>query len=275
MDEGEFLVLIVFSLLAVVGMAVNSTARLHALYFRGNPAPGVLRLGVLLAMGWIAYVLQFHADPSVTGIYVVFYLVIGYALVKFCGQLTATGLGFRTRVDVGERRNLPAAVVIAVFTIGTGLIFGGSLWGEADPVGDDEGGWWIPLGFFLLGWVTLVATFGLYQRRDRRLPVRLRRERRLTDARAAAAFLIAASLSLTDAVAGDFWGWRHGIFSFGLLAVLLLVHEGFSMWSTPGDVRDEARPLDARRIFESTVYIGLGITAWIASRYVDTAWGAG
>lgn len=275
MDEDEIFIFVGSIVLAIVGMAVNSTARLHYLYFRGNPAPGIVRAGVLVAVGWIAYVLWFHADPSVTGIYVLFYLVMGYAFVKLCGQLTANGLGFRTRVDSGERRNAPAAVVIAVFTVATGLIFGGSLWGEADPVGDDEGGWWIPVGFFLMGWVTLVVVFALYQRREGRLALRLRRERRLTDARAAAAFLIAAAVSLTDAVAGDFWGWRHGIFSFGLLAVLLLVHEAFGAWTTPSEPTPGTRPPDARRVFESLAYLALGVLAWTASRYVDVTWGAG
>lgn len=275
MGEDEIFVFAGSFVLAVVGMAVNSTAGLHRLYFRNNPAPGVVRLGVLLAMAWIAYVLEYHADPSVTGVYVVFYLLMGYALVKFCGQFMAAGLGFRTRVDAGERRNHAAAVVIAAFTVATGLIFGGSLWGEADPVGDDEGGWWIPVSFFLLGWLTLLGAFALYRRREGRLPVRLRRERRLTDARPAAAFLLASAASLTEAVAGDFWGWRHGIFSFGLLAVLLLVHEAFGAWTTPSQPIPERRPPDARRVMESLAYITLGVLAWTASRYVDATWGAG
>jgi hypothetical protein len=275
MDEGEIVVLIFSMVLGVVGMAVNSTASLHRLYFRDNPAPGIVRLGVLLAMGWIAYVLWHHADPSVTGIYVFFYLVMGYAFVKLCGQTMANVFGFRTRVDAAERRNLSAAIVIAAFTVATGLMFGGSLWGEADPVADEEGGWWIPVGFFLLGWLTLLVTFALFQRREGRLPLRLRRERSLTDARAAAAFLLASAVALTDAVAGDFWGWRHGLFSFGLLAVLLLVHEAFSAWTTPADPRPGSRPLDARRVFESLAYLVLAALAWSASQYVDAAWGAG
>jgi hypothetical protein len=77
--------------------------------------------------------------------------------------------------------------VIAAFTLATGLIFGGSLWGEADPVGDGEGGWWIPASFFALGWTTLVIAFGLFLRREGgRLAHRLQRERSLDDARAAA-----------------------------------------------------------------------------------------
>jgi hypothetical protein len=275
MDEDEIIIFIFSIGLAVTGMAVNSVARLHPLYFRHNPAPGIVRLGTLAAVGWIAYVLWFQADPSVTGIYVLFYLVMGYAAVKLCGQTTAMVLGLRTRVDAGERRNPSAALVIAVFTLATGLIFGGSLWGEADPVGDDEGGWWIPVGFFLLGWLTLVIAFALFQRRERRLFRRLKRERRLADARAAGAFLLAAAASLTDAVAGDFWGWRHGIFSFGLIAVLLLVHEAFAAWKQPGGPEEAERPMDARRALETVIYLALGVAAWLGSRYVETTWGTG
>lgn len=275
MDEGEFFVFFFSIVLVVIGLVASSTARLHPLYFRDNPAPGIVRLGVLGAMAWIAYVLWFHADPSVTGIYVAFYLVMGYAVVKVCGQATSAGLGYRTRVDAGERRNPSAAVVIAVFTIATGMIFGGSLWGEADPVGDDEGGWWIPVGFFLLGWLSLVIAFSLFQKRDGRLFVRVRRNRRMADARAASAFLLAAALTLTEAVSGDFWGWRHGIFSFGLIGGLLLVHEAFGAWTTPRGPRADERPMDARRAFESVAYLTLGLLAWMASRYVDQTWGGG
>jgi hypothetical protein len=275
MDEDEILIFALSMGLAVVGMAVNSVARLHPLYFRHNPAPGIVRLGVVAAVGWIAYVLWFQADPSVTGIYVAFYLVMGYAAVKLFGQSTAMVMGLRTRVDAGERRNPSAALVIAAFTLATGFIFGGSLWGEADPVGDDEGGWWIPVGFFLLGWLTLVIAFALFQRRERRLFRRLKRERRVADARAAGAFLLAAAASLTDAVAGDFWGWRHGIFSFGLIAVLLLVHEAFAAWKQPGGPEEPERPMDARRALESVLYLALGIAAWLGSRYVEATWGAG
>lgn len=275
MDEDEVIIFFLSLALAGVGMAVNSMAGLHPLYFRHNPAPGIVRLGISAAMAWIAYVLWFHADPSVTGIYVLFYLVMGYAAVKLFGQASATALGYRTRVDAGERRNPSAALVIAVFTVATGMIFGGSLWGEADPVGDDEGGWWIPVGFFLMGWLTLVVAFALFQRRERRLFIRVRRERRLADARAASAFLLAAAASLTDAVSGDFWGWRHGIFSFGLIAVLLLVHEAFAAWKQPGGPEEAEPPMDARRALESVLYLALGIAAWLGSRYVEATWGAG
>jgi hypothetical protein len=274
-DELEPLVFFASIGFALFGMVANSTARLHRLHYRENPAPGIVRLGTLLAMGWIFYVLMNHADPSVTGFYVLFYLVMGYATVKFGGQSVAWKYGFRTRVDAGERRNVATAIVIAAFTLATGLIFGGSLWGEADPVGDDEGGWWIPVTFAFLGWFTLLLAFRLFRQREGHLARRLQRDRSLADARAAAAFLLSSAVVLTDAVAGDFWGWRHGLFSFGLLALLLLVHEAFVAWTKPADPRSGAQPLDARRVLESLAYLVLAVLAWSASRYLDVAWGAG
>jgi hypothetical protein len=275
-EEDEVVILIFSMIIALAGIGINTTARLHRLYFRDNPAPGIVRMGVLLAMGWIVFVLWRYADPSIVGVYVFFYLVMGYAVVKLCGQATASALGFRTRVDAGERRNVPAALVIAAFTVATGMIFGGSLWGEADPVGDDEGGWWIPLGFFLLGWITLILAFALFRRREKgHFAVRLRRERSLADARAASAFLLASAVALTDAVAGDFWGWRHGLFSFGLIAGLLLVHEHFASMTRPEDTTSKTRAPNARRMLESAVYLILAVLAWSASRFIDTAWGPG
>jgi hypothetical protein len=274
-DESEVLAFLVSLVLAVTGMRLTHTRRLHPLYFRGNPGPGIVRLGVILAMAWIAYVLWRHADPSVTGIYVAFYLVMGYAAVKLFGQALAAAYGARTRVDVAERRNVPAALLVATFTLATGLIFGGSLWGEADPVGDDEGGWWIPVSFFVLGWGCLLLAFALFLRRERgRLARRIQRERSLEDARAAAFFLLAAAVVLTDAVAGDFWGWRHGLLTFGVLAALLLVHERFSAWTRAGPT-GEGTAFDSRRLLESGVYLLLGLSACGLGRLLDATLGPG
>lgn len=276
MSESEVMIFLLSIVLAVVGTGVNRTGPLHPLYFEGNPGPGIVRLGVILAMGWILYVLLNHADPSVVGIYVVFYLVMGYAMVKMLGQTVPRAWGLRIRVDVVERRNVPAAVVLAAFALATGLIFGGSLWGEADPVGDDEGGWWIPLSFFLLGWTCLVVAFGLFLRREQgRLARRIRRERSLEDARASALFLLAAAVTLTDAVAGDFWGWRHGLLTFGVLAGLLLVHELFSALARPGGPGGEGGEPEARRILEGMVYLLLALGAWGANRYLNLTLGGG
>jgi hypothetical protein len=234
-----------------------------------------VRFAVILAMAWIAWVLWRYADPSVVGIYVVFYLVMGFAAVKLLGQTVAAAYGARTRVDAGERRNVPAAALAAAFTLATGLIFGGSLWGEADPTGDGEGGWWIPVIFFLLGWIVLLLVFGLFLRREGgRLHHRIRRERRWNDARAAATFLLASAVALTDAVSGDFWGWRHGLLTFGVLAGLLVAHEGFARWTaTRHETSDEASS-ESRRILESVAYALLGLAAWGINRFLDRLWGA-
>jgi hypothetical protein len=271
-SESEGMVLALSFACAAVGMFLNRNGSLHRLYFRDNPAPGIIRTGVLLAMAWIAFVLWRFADPSVTGVYVFFYLAMGYAAVKLFGQSVAAGFGARTRIDAGERRNVPAALVIAAFTLATGLIFGGSLWGEADPVGDDEGGWWIPVSFFLLGWGTLLAAFGLFLRREPgRFAHAIRRDRSMADARAAGTFLISAAVALTDAVSGDFHGWTHGLGTFGVLAAMLLAHEGFAALTRPGRPGGAQGVSDARRAAESLVYLALAAVAWGLNRYFDAA----
>jgi hypothetical protein len=270
------------SLFAIaIGVGWHSAFRMHPLYFRRNPAPGIIRAAILLSMVWIWFVIANYADPSVRGFYVVFYLVMGYAAVKLFGQTTALALGARTRRDAVERRNVPAALVAGAFILATGLIFGGSLWGEADPVADDEGGWWIPVTFFLLGWGVLLGAFALFRRREHKtLAHRLRCERSIPDAKAAAAFLLSAGVTLTDAVAGDFWGWRHGLLTFGMLAVLLVVHEVFSQVARPeptrgtsGEPADGRRPApsEARRTAESVAYLVVAVLAWLAYRVLDLA----
>jgi hypothetical protein len=272
--ESEIFVLIASIVLAIIAMAANGVGQLHTLFFRDNPGPGMVRLSIALAMAWIAFVIWRYADPSVVGVYVVFYLILGYAFVKLFGQTAAMLYGIRTRVDVAERRNVPAALVLSAFILATGLIFGGSLWGDADPVGDDEGGWWIPVAFFLLGWGTLVAAFGLFLRREPgTLRHRLRRERNMADARAAATFLLSAGVALTDAVSGDFWGWRHGLLTFGVLALLLLAHEGFAAVTRPGRGGAGGARSDARRVAESLVYLALGFAAWAINRLIDVQTG--
>jgi hypothetical protein len=278
------MVMLVSTVVAVATAAATRTETFHRLYLRHNPAPGIVRLGVFLSMGWIGFVLWRYADPSVRGIYVVFYLVMGYAAVKLFGQLAASRYGARTRVDAVERRNVPAALVIAAFTLATGLIFGGSLWGEADPVGDGEGGWWIPVSFFLLGWATLVIAFGLFLRREGgRLAQRLQRERSLADARAAGSFLLGTGIALTEAVSGDFWGWRHGLSTFGVLAALVIAHELFASFQARGQGRgtagevggdDGSGPSDARRTVEAIAYLLIGLAAWGLNRLLDLSVGA-
>ena len=294
MAESEVFVFVMSVFFALMWMGVNSTSGLHGLYFRGNPAPGVVRGGLLLSMAWIWYVLLFHADPSVTAIYVLFYLVMGYGVVKLFGQTIPSVFGLRFRVDVVERRNLPAGVLLAAFILATGLIFGGSLWGDADPVGDDEGGWWIPVSFFLLGWGCLVVAFRLFLRREKgRFMRRVRQERSMADARAGALFLAAAAVTLTDAVSGDFWGWQHGLTTFGVLAGLLITQEffrsriqepggggglalagaGAGAGAPAGDGVDGggAGSQGGLRRMEGAVYMALALGAWVLNRFLDLA----
>lgn len=269
MDDLEIFAFLVCIVLVLVGLGVNRLNALHGLYFRRNPAPGIVRLSVILAMGWIFWVLLYRADPSVTAIYVLFYMVMGYAVVKLLGQKWASLYGARGRVDVVERRSVPAALLVGSFTLATGLIFGGSLWGEADPVGDDEGGFWIPGAFFLAGWICLLIAFRLFRRREgRNFAQRLHRERSLPDMWAASLFLLAAGVTLADAVAGDFWGWRHGLLTFGVLAGLLLAHEAFAGWKG-ADGTSRPPPRGGGRFLEGSVYALLALGAWGANRFLD------
>ncbi len=280
LEEDETLILFLSAGLALAGVVWHYLGQLHALSFRRNPAPGVIRVAVFVAMAWIAFVLWRYADPSVTGPYVFFYLVMGFAAVKVAGQGTAAKFGARTRVDVGERRNLAMAVLIGAFIVSSGLIFGGSLWGEADPAGDGEGGWWIPLGFFLLGWGCLAALFALFLlREDEGFMARLRREREMDDAVAAAFFLVSSAIILTDAVAGDFWGWGHGLFTFGTLAGMLVAHEAFASLvrvpraASSGGLGGDAPASKDRVPWEWLVYLGLAAFAWGVNRWLDFVFG--
>jgi hypothetical protein len=269
MSEGEVVVFGITALIALIGVGKTTTSGLHPLFLRSNPAPGLIRTAVILSMFWIAFVLYKYADPSVTGVYVLFYFVMGYTAVKTFGQSVAVIFGVHTRVDAAEQRNTAAALVIAAFTLATGMIFGGSLWGEADPTSDDEGGWWIPVTFFLLGWISLIIVFALYLRRDPgNFSHQIRRDRSMPAARAAAAFLVSSAVPLTEGVAGDFWGWKHGLSTFGVLAALLIVHEIFA--SIGG--RSES---SGRRIAETFFYLGLGGVAWFLSRLANQTWGGG
>ena len=182
----------------------------------------------------------------------------------------------RGRVDVGERRNFPAALFIASFTLATGLIYGASNWGEADPVGEGEGGWWIPLGFFLMGWLVLVGSLTLYAARE---PGSLRRsilqDRSLRDARAAAAYVLGTSVVISEAVAGDFFGWLHGILGLGLIVVMIVVHEVLASREDPKVTTvPEAIPT-AGRILESLFYLALSGGFWLAHRWLNAWAGVG
>ncbi len=295
MDESEVFILIVAGMITVGAWIGTMQAAMHSLFFRGNPGPGLVRAAVMASLFWIWLVCLIWADDSVRGIYVLFYLALGYAAVKLFGHVGSRLTGIRYRVDVLERRNPTAGLVVAAFVLATGLIFGGSLWGDADPVGDDEGGWWIVWGFFLMGWFALVLAFRIWLRRERsRFPGTagsLRRARDPEEGNAAALFLLAAAIPLTDAVSGDFWGWRHGLLTFGVLAGLLLAHEIFlgvarAGAGGPASTSDRdgagasggAAPVGRApgvRATEGIVYLGLALAAWGANRVLNVFLGPG
>jgi hypothetical protein len=227
MSELEVIALLLGLLVAGIGVGATTHAGLHRISRARNPGLGLIRLAVLVSMIWIAFVIRYYADPSVKGIYTFFYLVLGYAVVKVFGQLGAAMYGFGTRIDAGERRNFGAAIMIAGFTLSTGMIFGGSLWGEADPIaGNDEGGFWIPLGFFSMGWVILAISVRVYlHRASKTFRDLIVRERRTAEAWGAFSFMFSTAWLLTSAVSGDFFGWVSGIKDVALAAGLLVIHE--------------------------------------------------
>jgi len=269
MDGDEIFVALISAVVAVVGSSTTTTAQMPALSLRKSRWIGVTRLATTTAMIWILVVLSKYADPSVKGIYVWFYLLMGYAVVKGFGTLGARGFGIRFRVDICERNNAAAAVFFAGFVLATGMIFGGCLWGEADPTGDDEGGWWIPVGFFLAGWCVLILSLAVFfWREPGSTGRRIRRDRHLPAARAAAVYALSAGWLLTDAVAGDFYGWKQGLLAVGGVAVLLLVHEAFAF----GQTRLAAavgQGADTRN-WESVAYAMSGVALWWLNRFFES-----
>jgi hypothetical protein len=268
-SEDEIFVFFVSALLALTGTAQTSTANLHALHFRNNPGIGLVKIAGWLAMTWIALVLWRYADPSVTGIYIGFYLLMGLAVVKTFGPGASALFGVRFRVDVCERKNFSGAMLLAAFILGTGLIFGGSLWGEADPDGDGEGGWWIPLGFFLLGWIALVGLAAIFfWREPGTIREQLLQSRSNLHAQAGAAYLLGIAVILTETVAGDFHGWWHGLGTFGVVGMMLLAHEGF-LWFTHSTAGTGDDPVRLPRWLESGFYLFCGFGTWGANRLLD------
>jgi len=269
MGEDENLIFIISIGLSIWALFRLRVGSLHSLFFHNNPGIGLLRLSVICSFLWVLIVISFFSDESIQGIYVVFYLVMGYALFRNLGQYGLHIFGLRLRVDVYERKNLAAAILFAAFTFSTALIFGGSLWGEADPDGDDEGGWWIPLTFFGLGWLTLVIAFTLFLIREKTpLSQSIRQDRKVVAAEAAAAYLVSSAIVIAEAAAGDFYGWWHGLMSFASLAGLVIVHEIFNTATSLGDKK--SRPeIETSRSFEIAMYFVVAIASWLLNRWID------
>ncbi|HPO13103.1 MAG TPA: hypothetical protein PLI09_06625 [Candidatus Hydrogenedentes bacterium] len=264
MSDDEIMVMIFSVIAGIAGAFFTSTSRLPGVYTRHNPGIGLMRLAVVISVVWTWYVIQYHGDPSIKGVYVAFYLVMAYGITKICGQVFTGVYGVNLRVDVYERKNLAAALFVAAFTLATGIVFGGSLWGEADPLSDAEGGWWIPAGFFLMGWISLVVATALYLWREPGpFSRQIRRDLDKAQGWSVAVYVLSVSTLLLQGVAGDFWGWRHGILGMGTIAIMLVGHEAIAF-------AGRNAPLTIfMRLIEQGMYVGLAVLAWIINRTID------
>jgi hypothetical protein len=266
-DEVGILAVSAILALAVTPFALGWT--FHRLFRRGNPAAALPILTLFAAIGWLAFVLRFYADPSVVGVYVFFYLALGAAIIVPRGFFTPGLYGLRLSVDVYQRRNMAAAIVISAFALATGMIFGGTLWGEADPVGDDEGGWWIPMGFFTAGWAVLLLASAVYIRGEpRSLRVRIVQDRSVADARAAASYLLGIGVIITEAVAGDFWGWTQGLLGLLVIASMTITHQLCSrrLPQLITTVETQSGGRIGGRDFESIAYAVFALLFWFLQR---------
>jgi hypothetical protein len=244
----------------------------HRMFIKRNPAAAVPMLAVVAALVWVGFVLRYYADPSVTTIYAIFYFVIGLAVIASCGFWTPVAYGLRVGVDILQRKNLAVAWAVGAFIFVTGMIYGGCLWGEADPVGDDEGGWWIPLGFFVMGWVVLLIAVGIYIRGEpHSLRVRLVQDRSLSEARAVACYMLGVGMVITNAVAGDFWGWWEGILGLLVVTLMMVTHElcRARIPSVLTTVETKSAGLLESRRLEALAYLVLASVFWVVQMYIN------
>jgi len=240
--------------IAIFGYGLTSITQLREPFRRGNPYIGLLRLARALGTLYIIYVLAFHADESVDLTYSVLYLFFGWSIIAIYGHGAGMLLLGRPIRLISERRNPAVAYVHSAWILATAVLFGSSLWGDADALGDDVGGWWIPLGFFLSGWVALVIALLLFIAEERgwRARIRLDHDRRL--GLSTAIFILSAAWVLSEAVAGDFYGWQQGLTSVLAVAAMLLTH---------AVVRRLSRGVRGVLLLELGLY---ALAAWVSPR---------
>ena len=257
----------VMTVVVLWGAIHRSTLRLHSLYLRDNPGPGLVRLAVWLGFAWCVFTIFTFGSERIVHIWYVFYLTLGYGAMMVFGIKGAEFFGQRLRIDVYERKNFGSAIFIAAFVLATGMIWGGSMWGESDaesleygaffeilPSYDD--GWWIIPLFFIMGWSILFATMKMWFVRERGVSgEKIRRDRSVADARAAALYCLACAIPITDAVSGDYHGLADSLISFSVIALPVLGHELFRP-SSPEQQRDPQEPW---------YYLALGFGAAMAA----------
>jgi len=257
------------------GLWRSRVSGMHHLYLRDNAAIGAARLGVIGAVVWCGYVLLNHADPTITGIWTVLYVLMAMAAIKLFGQFAAEYFGPRLRVDIYERKNLAAGTVVGSFTFATGLIFGGAMWGdmEADALEYGwlfrllpgyEDGWWITPWFFLMGWAILFFTMRFWFKREHiDARERIVRERNQADANAFACFCIACAITIAYAVQGDYTGFFESLAGFSIIALPILAHE----------IMRPANPRGQRQRGEGWIYIAMALIGIITIPWVGRLFG--
>jgi hypothetical protein len=249
--------------------------KLHPLYLQNNPGIGLVRLAFWASIAWCVFTLAFFGDPSIRGIWYIFYIVLAVGGIKVFGIMGAKALGVRLRVDVYERKNFAAALLVSAFILSTGLIAGGSMWGSLTEGSMMYGGpfellpsyyegTWISPWFFMMGWVILFLTMKLWFIREKSVSGSgLRRDRSIADGRAAATYCLGCAIPLTDAVAGDYYGLADSFIGFAAIAFPVLVHEVFR----PPSVEHERDPQ------EPWYYVGFGFLAMILSPIISSLLG--
>lgn len=251
----------------VWGWLKASPHKLHPLYLRNNAGIGLVRAAFWAAMIWCTFTVFFFGDSTITGLWHLWYLIMAYGVIKIFGILGAQFLGVRLRVDVLERGNFAAAMFIAAFVFSTGLIAGGSMWGESTPESMEFGaffeilpsyddGSWIIAWFFLMGWLVLFLTMKLWFIREKAVSSSgIRRDRDEADAKAASLYCLACAIPITDAVAGDYYGLQDSFLGFAVIAIPVLAHE-FLRPSSAEAPRDPQEPW---------LYIAFGLVAMMSS----------
>ncbi|HMO51123.1 MAG TPA: hypothetical protein PKE26_07750 [Kiritimatiellia bacterium] len=270
MSGDEVFVLVIASVISffiVIGYFWSSKNRL---YVRRSTGEGLVRLAVLGSMAWVVYVLYHYADPSVVGVYRLFYILLGFAVIHLFGLGGAGRTGMRYKVDVHERDNPAAGLLVAAFVLATGMIYGCSLWGEADPDGEGEGGWWIPMGFFLAGWIALLMATRLYRVRETGGVVRrMRQIRQPGQTVGFALYILSSGWILADSVAGDFYGWLQGLAAVGAIGGMLIGHELVGLTFK----RDLNAKPKAMTGMEVLIYLGMTVGFAMVNRILLPKWG--
>jgi hypothetical protein len=237
---------------------------------RNVAGPGLVRLSMILSLSYVLFVLYNYADPSVVGIYRLLYFMMGWAILYVFGTFGSIITGMHSDIDVGERANMAGALLVASFILATGLIYGNSLWGDADPSGDGEGGWWIPMGFFLVAWSILAFVTRMYRVGEWGGNSRwIRHVRKPSEVLHFAVFIVSSGWVLAVAVAGDFHGWMDGLLPLGTLALMMIVHQMIANFNQ----RPDNKPSRGMSPLEAIVNIAITVGYTYVQRFVVASWG--